>query len=89
MPQKSGKTLISCLISKIPYFRVFPLFGGIRPIQTLVIHRVCHVDSMQRSEVRANSPVVHGSTKLERALWYKNGKPAFKRVLIPVSVLGT
>ena len=29
IPQKSGKTLISCLMGKIPYFRVFPLFGGI------------------------------------------------------------
>jgi hypothetical protein len=27
--EKSGKTLISCLMGKIPYFRVFPLFGGI------------------------------------------------------------
>ena len=27
--EKSEKTLISCLMSKIPYFRVFPLFGGI------------------------------------------------------------
>ena len=26
---KSEKTLISCLMGKIPYFRVFPLFGGI------------------------------------------------------------
>ena len=24
--KKSGKTLISCLMGKIPYFRVFPLF---------------------------------------------------------------
>ena len=27
--EKSGKNLISCLMCKIPYFRVFPLFGGI------------------------------------------------------------
>ena len=27
--EKSGKTLISCLMGKIHYFRVFPLFGGI------------------------------------------------------------
>ena len=27
--EKSGKTLISSLMYKIPYFRVFPLFGGI------------------------------------------------------------
>ena len=27
--EKSGKTLISCLMGKIPYFRVFPLFFGI------------------------------------------------------------
>jgi hypothetical protein len=27
--KKSGKTLTSCLMGKIPYFRVFPLFGGI------------------------------------------------------------
>ena len=26
--EKSGKTLISCLTGKIPYFRVFPFFGG-------------------------------------------------------------
>ena len=26
--KKSGKTLISCLIGKIPYSKVFPLFGG-------------------------------------------------------------
>ena len=26
--EKSGKTLISCIIGKIPYFSVFPLFGG-------------------------------------------------------------
>ena len=77
MPQKSGKTLISCLISKIPYFKVFPLFGGIRPIQTLVLHRVCHVDSMQRSAVRANSPVVHGSTKARESSLVKERKNRF------------
>ena len=27
--EKCGKTLISCLMGKIPYFRVFSLFGGI------------------------------------------------------------
>ena len=27
--ENSGKTLISCIIGKIPYFSVFPLFGGI------------------------------------------------------------
>ena len=27
--EKSEKTLISCLMGKIPYFSVFPLFGGI------------------------------------------------------------
>ena len=26
--KKSGKTLISCLMGKIHYFRVFPLLGG-------------------------------------------------------------
>ena len=25
---KSGKTLIFCLMGKIPYYRVYPLFGG-------------------------------------------------------------
>jgi hypothetical protein len=27
--EKNGKTLISFLVVKIPYFSVFPLFGGI------------------------------------------------------------
>ena len=31
--EKSGKTLISCLMGKIPYFRVFSLFGGM----------ICHI----------------------------------------------
>ena len=26
--KKTGETFISCLMGKIPYFRIFPLFGG-------------------------------------------------------------